>query len=340
MSTTVTYSDEELSTIARAYLKTRRSMRNRPRRVTDDLIANAKNQTGGEGIIIPWEVGNHSNTTQMSTGYEPVSLAAAPIHKPGTDTWCFCIRPVLISLKDDIVNRGSGKVIDRLQTRTKNVEDGMRADIEQQVLADTVTAMNDLNTLNGMDNSYGFLEEHAVGSQSNTVHGLAKTVYGTLPGFQNQIYDCNANASNTLLPALRSVTSSIRDLVDDDAKLTGYCTVAFLNNYKRCLQSSEIYASSDPLDGGRRALTYDGIPLRTTNLLPSAGTTSTGDPWSCVILDHSSIYLMAQSGYLLPLDDFRPVSGHIVRAAFMYFFAQLVVEYYGTSALIWDGNTW
>ncbi|MCP4307313.1 MAG: hypothetical protein GY788_21075 [bacterium] len=342
MATTIAFGSEELSTTGLAYLESRRSMRFRPERMLQCLLDERENEEGGERVIIPWsDINEHSTTTQLTTGYEPVNLTGVPIHEAGNDKWAYVVRPVMISTRDDITNRGSRKIIDRLKSRIDNVHGGLMQQVNTHLCAGDQTAVNDFNHLNGFDDTAGFIEENAVASQTNTVHGVAKSAYATLRGFQNQVFDLDTSFSSNGLRGLYNTTTKLMDQVPDAvSKIKLFASEAGQNNLKRALNSNERYLSEKELDGGRRVLVYNGIPIISEPRLPNAGSVTTGDPWTFFMMDADAVKFVGQTGWVMEMDEFRPVSGHVARVAFLHLFGQLTIRDWGTSAILWDGETW
>jgi hypothetical protein len=334
------FSDEELSTTAMTYLQGHRNMLDRPHPFIDDWLANKEDQEGGERMIVRWKVARHSSGQQLTTGYEPITMTGAPILKPGTQGWFYNVRPVMISERDEIINRGKAAVLDLLKTRVQDTEDGTRADLEDAVLRANVTTMSDLLPFNGADDTDGFLEHAAVGSQTNTVHGVAKSTYSTLVGFQNQRYDGAGSFSANGLIGLQDGLTRITELSTEARKMKGYLSIAGSTNLKRAVLPQERYTSKDDLDAGRMVEMFGGVQFRVTSRLPNSGTTTTADPWTALVVDWASLHFVGQKGYVMMLDEFRPVSGHIVRAAFMHTFGQNVARFFGSSFVLFDAETW
>ena len=345
-TTSLSVSDELLSTTAFARLKEMRSMNDRPAPFVDDLLKlGTREESGGERIIIPWKTNRHSKTTQLSTGYEPVNLHAEPLGTPGHDSWAYCIRPVLISSKDEILNRDSHKVISIMESRLKDVEDGMRLEFQDQILRGGEANMSDFNTLNGTTGATtantGILEIEDVGNQNNTVHNVSKNTHSSLPGFQNQVYDADNDFSTNGLTGLYDLTTRIRELAGDAVNLRGYLSIAGANNLKTQLQSQEQYLvrGDNQLDGGRAVMSYNGIPLTVTSRMPDTTVNGGDNEWTCLFLDWNAIKFVGQRGYVFKLDEFKSVSGHSVRCAFMHLFGQLTCEYWGSNGLLYDADT-
>jgi len=340
MSTTIVYPDEMFTTTGMARLKKLRSQQFRPYRITDAILSNAEKADGGERFLIPWDVQEHSITTQHVTGYETVDMDVQTVLKPGTDTWFFCVSPVVWSWVDQAKNSGKNKVIDIWQTRVENTEKRMRKEFETQLLRGSVTGMSDLIPLNGVDFSTGIIEQDAVGSQANTIHNVAKSSYSSLVGFQNQVADIAGDFSANGLSALRDMHTELQEVTDDPVKLEGFCSLAGAKNYGTTVQSNERYI--DSRDAVRLDVVIAGMRYKISSLMPNAGTVtgSNDDEWSFLVLDHGAIKFHGLQGLVMDMTETRDVGGsHQVKAAFMRLAGQMGAHSFGSTGLAYGGDT-
>lgn len=345
-TTSVTLTNEFLSTTALLHIRRMRNMVDRPHPFLEDFMKNREDQSGGAKIIVRWKTNRHATTTRLVTGYEPINMSVLPIGTPGQDDWAYVVRPVLISKRDTTLNRGKAEIISILKERVQDTEDGLRAELHDTLLRGPgasgtytgVPAFADFNTFNGSDSTTGFIEEAAVGSQTNVVHSVSKGTFSTLPGFQNQVFDGAGSFSTNGLPGLQSITTTIMELAPDGTKLMGYQSLANQNNLKRVLFSNERFLDKAELDAGRPVLVYNGIKLRPDSRLPNTGATTTADPWSCLILDFNATKFMGQQGMVFNFENFEKLPGHEVRAATMSIFGQVIMEYFGSSGLLFDAE--
>jgi len=340
VATTFTYSDEELSTTAAAYLTDeRRGMQDRPHPFALDVLANKQDESGGERVIIPWDVQRHSQTTEFVSGYESANLSISPISKPGSDGWWMAVRPIVISERDELINRGKHKVLDRLKRLVTDTDRGALDEFDRHLLQGGLAGYSDLNHLNGFDYTDGFLEENAPGLQTNVVHGVSKGTYSALPGFQNQIADINGAFSTNGLPALHKICTQLREITDDPGKCMGYMSIDGATNLKRATQEFERYGEQG--DPGRPILMFSGIKFKVTSFLPNSGATTSTEKWSFLMLDHSSIKFRGQQGVVMSMTPFRDVGGgHIAKVAFLRTMGQLTVSYFGSTGVAFNGDAW
>jgi hypothetical protein len=343
--TTLVVNNELLTSTAFKRLKDIRSQIDRPYRWVTEMEAGGKDvEEGGERLIIPFEMGRHSNTTRFSNGYEAIDLTAKPILTPGSQGWMDVVRPVLISGHENRINRGSReKIFSILDRRLKNTEQGLRAEFQQQALRGNVPAMVDLVSLNGFDNTTGFLEQAAVGAQSNVIHTIPRGA-NLHPGFQNQRYNVAGSASTLLLIAAYDVATRVRDLANGNPnampKVVGHISIECQNNLKRALNTNEQYLSEKELNGGRRVMMWGEWKLESNSDLPNSGAVTAGSPWSIAFIDHNALRFVAQKGAYFDLTKFDTPVGYDVQVAFMHLMGQMAGSYFGTSGVVYGAEVW
>lgn len=295
-------------------------------------------QEGGSRIIQPVTLAVHSNTTALDSGYERIDLSAADVSRPAVYDFAHVVKPVVISMEEELINAGKARVIAMAEMRTKSVANEMRREFVKQLVAGGVPQwQNKWSTLNGVDYATGFLEENAVGSQTNSVGGLSKSTYALTTGWQNQTFDgagsFNANGLAGLYD-LKVETNAVSASGPIDiilASKNGF------KNLKRTLQANERYMDDSKLDGGRMAQFWDGVRIEVEPQMPNAGTSTTANPISFYFINSKDIYVMWDPmGYFF-LEDFETVSGEYdVRAAKMRCRGQLVAAALGSSGLAVD----
>jgi hypothetical protein len=298
-------------------------------------------QEGGSRIIQPVTLAVHSNTTALDSGYERIDLSAADVSRPAVYDFAHVVKPVVISMEEELINAGKARVIAMAEMRTKSVANEMRREFVKQLVAGGVPQwQNKWSTLNGVDYSTGFLEENAVGGQTNNIGGLSKSTYSATTGWQNQSFDgagsFNANGLAGLYD-LKVETNAVSASGPIDiilASKNGF------KNLKRTLQAQERYMDDSKLDGGRMAQYWDGVRIEVEPQMPAgplAGSVTATNPISFYFLNSKDIYVMWDpSGYFF-LEDFETVSGEYdVRAAKMRCRGQLVAAALGSSGIAVD----
>jgi len=339
---TIVADDELLTTTAFNRLDHIRQMQFRVQRLAQNMLEKKDTVDGGERLVVPWDVQEHSVTTQHVTGYEAVDMTFSPVMNMGNDTWFFAIRPVAWSWVDRAKNSGKHKVMDLVEKRVTNTEKALLVQLEQQWLQANVAAMSDLNSLNGFDTSNGFFEELAVGSQTNTVHSVAKSTYSSLPGFQNQRFDMAGAYSTNGLIGARSVSWDVEELTDDPTDIALYSSRAGELNYLRTVQGQERY-TSDERDGAKLGVQIAGRRSIRVPSMPNAGAvTGTSDQeWTHLWLDHAVVKFKGFNGLVMDMTPFAPVGGgQQVSAAFFRVAGQTAIHHFGTSGVAFGGDTY
>lgn len=299
-------------------------------------------QEGGSRIIQPVVLAKHSNTTALDSGYERIDLSASDVSRPAVYDFAHVVKPVVISMEEELINAGKARVIAMAEMRTKAVANEMRREFVQQLVAGGVPQWsNKWATLNGVDFSTGFFE---LAAQDNFVGGLSKSTFSRaagITGWNNQYADglgsFNANGLSALYD-LKVETNAVSSSGPVDIILA---SKAGFKNLKRALQAGERYIDESKLDGGRMAQYWDGVRIEVEPQMP-AGTAAPGpataaDPISFYFINSKDVYVMWDPmGYFF-LEDFETVSGEYdVRAAKMRCRGQLVAAALGSSGLAFD----
>lgn len=339
MAETFVFPSEAFTATALARLEKIANMQFRPHRVTQAVMQSAKDVTGGESLLIPWDVNEHSVTTQHTTGYEPIDLDVRTVLEPGRDDWAWTVSPIAVSWVDTGKNRGPEKQLDLVDERTENTIKRMEREFEQQVLQGTVAVMSDFNTWNGDDVADGFIEAAAVGTQNNVVHGKSKLTLAALPGFQNQFVDILGSFSTNGLARLIDMHTRVREITEDPMQLHGWASLEGGINYLRTVQQNERYMRDDPRDGVPTKLIINGMGYDYSTEMPDSGTATTAKPWSFLLTDMRVIKFHGQSGLKFNLMPFRDLGGgHLVRVAFLQLAGQNAIHYWGTTGIAVDGD--
>jgi hypothetical protein len=251
------------------------------------------------------------------------------------------LSPVVWSIRDEKQNSGKAKKISIIEKRTKDTDLRMLKEFEQRLLRVEVPQWADLNSFNGFDSATGFIEQAIPGSQTNVVHDISKGTYSQLPGFQNQSGDAQGAASTFLLDVLREQHLRLREITDDPTKLMGYASILGAKNYGSLVQDQERYINAR--DAVQIETVINGIVHKVTSALPNSGTV-TGAPgvdqeWSFLTLDANASKLHVMPGMCMSMTEFNEISGFRVKAAFLEFFGQLTIEYFGSTGVVYGADT-
>lgn len=288
---------------------------------------------GGQKYDHPVILSEHSNITQLATGYEPVSLSVNDPLRTASFEWCDFVAPVVITRKEELSNKGPRAIVKIGEARMKSVLGMLKRELSKQVIADSSTVLSDLETFNGFGTATGWFEELAFGSQTNTVGGLAKSTYTT--SWQNQIATAaGAFATNGLRAMSRLMINAQTYAPEGDVSLILASPLSY-ESYKDSLQTQERYmaATEQRLDGGKLVLAYNGAMM---HIEPNLGfTASTGDVVSMYFINPALIKLVYDKDAKFEMSDFQHVTGYASRAANLQVRAQFVASHLaGHGALI------
>ena len=305
-------------------------------------------KSSGHKWISSYRVGEHSSPTRKRTGYEQMNLSFSGVLSPMILAPAEVSYPVGVSAVEEDLNGGDLQTIELASRRAKAVMNTAKRNFEQQMIAGGVSQYEDFNTLNGIDNpKLGFLEHRAPGTQSNVIGGFSKATHSALDGTQNQFADIGSNFNSSGLNSLYRVLIKAKARATDDlGGLSVICSESAMENYKRTLQASERYMVSsgdDKLDATGMNLMINGVPALVSTFMPNNGSLSATNKASFYLIDFNAIYFcwskVIRDGYF-SMSDFADVgNGFQVRVAEILVRGQLCVEYWGSSALITNGET-
>jgi len=290
---------------------------------------------GGIKIQRPLSIAEHSSITQLSTGYEPVSLAVNDVLRPAIYEWCDFTAPIVVTKKEEMENSGEFAIVKIVEARMKSVMGMLRRELNGQILANNSAILTNLETLNGdaggSGSATGFLE-HAdptiPGSQTNTVGGISKTTF-PVPGWLNQFR--NAGGAFTLddmyqlyIPA-NSVAPSgdVSHVIMSNAGLAAY---------RNALFAQERYIDTTKLDGGRMGLAFNGALCEQDPQMGFAS--SVAGNVDGYMLNYDGIKLVFHTDGDFAVSPFEHISGTTARAAQLYVKVQLVADFLGGQGVL------
>ena len=147
---------------------------------------NVEQVSGGQKVDCPTILTEHSNITQLSTGYEAVNLAVRDPLQTATYNWCDFVAPIVLTEKEQLSIMGM-----------------LQREYCKQVTAGSSTVLTELESLNGSTSAAGrasgWFDSIAFGAQTASVGGIAKSAYTT--SWQNQFMDVGTQISKTVGPA-------------------------------------------------------------------------------------------------------------------------------------------
>ena len=155
--------------------------------------------SGGSRVEQPVIFGEHSSLTELSNGFEPVSMAVTDPFNVAKYEYSNFTQPIILSAVEELANKGETAVVSILEAKMNNVMLGLRKAVSERVFVGGST-LSSLQTLNGMGTATvaaettGWFEAAAPASQTNTVGGLSKTTFRSENWF-NQVQDAGGTLS-------------------------------------------------------------------------------------------------------------------------------------------------
>jgi hypothetical protein len=304
------------------------------------------NKGSGHKWVSAFQSGMHSQPVRRRTGYEQLNLSFSSVLTPMVLSPAEVSYPIGISALEEDLNGGDLQTIELASRRAKAVMSEAKRDFEKQMIQGGVAQYDDFNTLNGIDfNNKGYLENANVGSQNNVIGGFSKATHSALEGSQNQFFDIGSNFNSSGLVGLyRTIIKAKARATDDLGGMTVFCSEKALENYKRTIQASERYivnSGDDGLDATGMNLMINGLPAHVSTHMPT--TTTGAQNVSFYLLDLNAIYFMwskvLRDGYFSHSDFENVGNGYSVRVAEILVRGQLMVEYFGSSAVLINGET-
>lgn len=293
--------------------------------------------SGGLRVEQPVIFGEHSSITQLSNGFEPVSMAVTDPFQTAKYEYANFTQPIVLSAVEKAANKGDLAVVNILESKMRNVMLGLKKEVSKQVIRGNSTVLTTLQTLNGMDaNTTGWLEGVLPNLQTNTVGGLSKTTYRSQNWF-NQNVDAGGTLSLADLDQL-FINCQIRNPAGefpDILLMSPACFAAFQN----LQQSSVRYVSA----GDRDSIDADMVAMwrgAKIYIEPNLGFTATtpAKPVSAYALSSSQFQLYADTDGFFNVSDMMPVPGTATEAAMVFCRMQLVTGHLASHGVLLDGE--
>ncbi len=293
---------------------------------------------GGQRITRAAILAEHSNITQLSTGYESIAAGVADVLRSPEFEWCDFVAPIIITKKEELSNRGDDAVISIADARMKSVMGMLKREWEKQAIAGSSTVLTEMQSLNGFGSALGWFEEGTFGSgQSNSVGGLSKSTYQG-QNWNNQVADAGDNFNSS-----RAGEGAMTDLMIQTQIYAPEGTVDLIlasptsyKLYKQSLRAQEQYVKETVLDGGRLALAFSGALIYVENNL---GFTESGTDASMYFLNSKSMKVVFDKDANFSLSDFQDKSGYAAREAHLYVRTQLVADHLASMGVLINGES-
>lgn len=234
---------------------------------------NVEMVNGGQKVDHPVILAEHSNITQLATGYESVNLAVKDALRTASFDWCDFVAPVVITEKEQLSNKGERAIIRIAEARLKSVMGMLKREWCKQTVSGTSSILSDLNTLNGNGTTAavgfpltpadltGFFEVAAFGSQTNDVGGIDKANFQST--FQNQVGDAGNNFGTDGLQAMSNIMINAQTYAPEGDIDIILASPLSYELYRNELQQQERYTSAEQTRdlSGKLILMYNGAPM-------------------------------------------------------------------------------
>tara|TARA_R100000655_G_scaffold30871_3_gene62011 strand:+ start:93 stop:1103 length:1011 start_codon:yes stop_codon:yes gene_type:complete len=293
---------------------------------------------GGQRITRAAILAEHSNITQLSTGYESIAAGVADVLRSPEFEWCDFVAPIIITKKEELSNRGDDAVISIADARMKSVMGMLKREWEKQAIAGTSTVLTEMQTLNGFGSALGWFEEGTFGSgQSNSVGGLSKSTYQG-QNWNNQVADAgdNFNTGRAGEGAMTDIMIQTQIYAPEGTVDLILASPTSYKLYKQSLRAQEQYVKETVLDGGRLALAFSGALMYVENNL---GFTESGTDASMYFLNSKSMKVVFDKDANFSLSDFQDKSGYAAREAHLYVRTQLVADHLASMGVLINGES-
>jgi hypothetical protein len=303
-------------------------------------LGKIKYHQGSFKLVVPIETAEQTTSTQITTGWEPVNMAVQEISQQAQYDYSRVVRPVLISGKEETSNRGEKAIIQLAEARHKAAIAAMMRELNRQIVQGGVAAFSSVTSLNGNTGfgggATGLLEANAVGSQTNTVGGLAR---GSVVGLNNQFLDGAGTTADIIknLYTLEARASTLLPAGGDGGRF--HLTLASMEAYaayRNGLFANERFIDVKSLDAsGVQSLAFSsGVMMPDRDI--GFGQSSTTVENSFMLLNLDGIFLDTLEGADFAFTGFMDYPGYDGRYGQIVWQGGLCAGHLGSSALYID----
>jgi len=300
--------------------------------------------SGGLRVEQPVIFGDHSSITELSNGFEPVSMAVTDPFQSAKFEYANFTQPIVLSAVEKAANKGDLAVINILESKMKNVMLSLKKEVSRQIIVGDSNRITTFQTLNGNGtstsaiNTTGWLEGDA--TQTNSVGGLSKVTYAAQNWF-NQYVDSVGNMSLAHLDQLM-IQSQIRSPdggFPDIILMSPNCFAKF----QALQQSSVQYISASDRESLDRDMVgmWRGAKIYVEPNLgftANAGSAMGAKPVSAYALNSSQFQLYADTEGFFNVSDMMPVPGTATEAAMVFCRMQLVTGHLASHGVLIDAE--
>jgi hypothetical protein len=294
---------------------------------------------GGQKVDHPVILAEHSNITQLSTGYESVNLAVKDALRTASFDWCDFVAPVVITEKEQLSNKGSRAIIRIAEARLKSVMGMLKREWCKQTVTGNSTVLSELNTLNGegvvaagawgaaaAQDTTGFLNREAFGNQTNTIGGIAKSSFTS--SWQNQVADANNAFDTNGLKSMSNLMINTQIYAPEGEIDIILASPTSYELYRNELTDQERYTSAEQTKDivGKLILMYNGASMYIDNGL--GFTTAAGaKPVSMYFLNSKLFTVYFDKDAHFEMSDMERISGYAAASSNIMVRTQLAASH-------------
>ena len=308
-------------------------------------MGNVEKVNGGQKVDHPVILAEHSNITQLATGYESVNLAVKDALRTASFDWCDFVAPVVITEKEQLSNKGERAIIRIAEARLKSVMGMLKREWCKQTVAGDSTILSDLNTLNGDGTASaaalttGFFEIASFGTQTNSVGGIKKSDFTA--SWQNQVADVTTGAFATkgLEEMARLIVQTQIYAPEGEVDII-LASPSSYSAYRDRLTALERYTSAEQMKDlvGKMALMYNGAMMYIDNNLGytvAAG----GNVVSMLFLNSKLFTVYFDQDAFFEMGDMERISGYAAAASNIMVRTQLCTSHLAGQGVLINAET-
>lgn len=301
-------------------------------------------EDGGIKIQRPLSIAEHSQITNLPTGYEAVNLAVKDVLQPAIYEWADFTAPIVITKKEELENKGEKAIVKIVEARMRSVMGMLRRELNKQILRGNSTILTTVNTLNGDANANGFLEAETKTTQNNVVGGVSKATYN-VNGWTNQVFDVSGNFANDGIRGMQQIAIQANTVTHMGEVNCVLLSEAAMANYRRALFAQERFINEKTLDGGRMQLAFGGAVVEQDlelgfNYTSASFNGGNPAPLSGYFLNFDGVKICMHKDADFAVSPFEHISGTTARAAQLYVKMQLIADHLGSCGILFDGDTY
>lgn len=295
---------------------------------------------GGQKVDHPVILSEHSNITQLSSGYESINLAVKDVLQVASYNWCDFVAPIVLTQKEELSNKGERAIIRIAEARLKSVMGMLQREWCKQTVAGTSSILTELNTFNGEGttavaaNTNGFFEVDAFGSQTNSIGGLSKLTYKQT--WQNQVADVSGNfASNGLKKMSNLMINTQTYSPEGEIDLILASPISY-ELYRNELTQKERYASVEQMKAtsGKLGLLYNGAMMYIEPNLGFEIAGGSGDKISMYFLNTKMFNVYFDKDANFEVSDMERISGYAAMTANVLVRTQLAISHLASQGIL------